>query len=167
MQREKRLSPTQAEALERYYKENYEFLFRYAWRRLHDEDRARVAVQETFLVAAEKIEAFLDSENPTGWLVKTLQYTVNNAEREQAEHDRRTIALSDCDTLAGAQMPEPQELDFRDPDVALLKTYYEDGYSPQELAEEMNTSVSALKMRVHRAKQRLSKKPMIQFLRNL
>lgn len=167
MKRKKRLSPAQIVELERYYKENYDFLFHYAWHRLHDEDRAHVAVQETFLIAAERIEALLASEKPVGWLVKTLQFTLLALKREQAAHDRQIVSISDCDTLSAPQELEPQELDFRDPDLALLKAYYEDGYSVKELAEQMNTSEGALKMRVHRAKQRLRKKPIIQFLRNL
>ena len=155
MEREKRLNPWQAEKIEQYYRENYEFLLKYAWRLLHDEEKAKVAVQETFLVAVEKYEAFISSERPVGWLVWTLRYAVLAMERKESDRESRFIALEDCPSLPALQMNDPEELGCTSSDMALLNRFYGEGYTAKEMASELKLSVGAMKMRIFRAKKRL------------
>ena len=157
---EKRLSPKEAEIIEQYYIVHYDQLFKYAYHILHDQSLAEVAVQETFLVASRRVDKLIESERPIGWLFNVLKYTIKAMERDRAEILRRCVELDDT-VVPSEELPEPEELDKSNCDLALLKRVYVDGYRLSELAAELNTTVPALKMRISRAKKRLREDPQI------
>ena len=160
------LSQREAEQLAQYYRDNYDRLYRYALHILHDSNCAEVAVQETFLIASRRIDKLLKSEKPVGWLYNTLKYVIKSIERDRAEIMRYCISLED--TVASTnELQEPNELDESLPNLALLKRFYVEGYKLSELAEDLHTTVPAIKMQIYRAKKRLRDHPKIKKLRNL
>ena len=160
-----RLTTEESELIERYYRENYELLFKYAYHILKDPHSAEVAVQETFEVAARRIDKLTESENPIGWLFVVLKYKIMTIERKRDARMQHCVSLDDATARAKA-MPEPEELAEDDEDIALLLRYYVEGYSLRELAAEQHITVPAIKMRIYRAKKRLRKNPKIKNLRN-
>ena len=68
------LSPEESEALEQFYRAEYQRMLRVAGYTLKNDNLAETAVQETFVTAARKIDSLLSSPNPTGWLYNTLNY---------------------------------------------------------------------------------------------
>ena len=164
MTEEKSLTGEEAALIEQYFREYYELLFKYAYRLLHDRNSAEVAVQETFLVASRRIDKLEESEKPIGWLFNVLKYTIKSIERDRAMVQQYCVSLDDV-TIPTVDEPVPDELNIADPDIVLLRRFYVEGYKLSELAEEMNTTVSALKMRIYRAKKRLRNDPKIKNLR--
>lgn len=162
---EKCLTSEESDLIEQYYKAHYKILFKCAYHRLHDRGRAEVAVQETFLIASKRVDELKKSEKPIGWLFRTLGYTIKSMERDRAAVLAHCVPLEDTE-LSTEDAPAPEEYSGNDPDWALLRRFYVEGYSLAELAAEENTTVAALKMRLYRARQRLRNDPQIKNLRN-
>ena len=154
------LSAEQADFLEQCYRSEYKRLFSYARCVLGSDSLAEVAVQETFVAASRRIETLMQHENKVGWLFTALKHIIQSIRRDQAELRLHTIPEEEAEPLA-TQMKEPEALDMRDPDLALLKRFYLDGYSLAELAREQETTVAALKMRISRLKKKLREDPKI------
>ena len=72
-----------SQEIERLYLQMYDKLFSYAKSSLRSDSLAEEAVQETFGIACSKPEALCASENPEGWLVKTLKYVLSNMARSR------------------------------------------------------------------------------------
>ena len=162
---ERSLSSDEAELVAQFYKDHYDHLYSYAYHVLHDQSLAEVAVQETFVVASKRVDKLMESERPIGWLYNTLKYIIKSIERDRAAVLRRCVSLDD--TIGPSEeMEDPEELDASDEDLGLLKRFYIDGYKLTELAEELNTTVPALKMRISRIKKRLRDNPKIRNLWN-
>lgn len=60
--------------LERFYRENYQRLYAYAFSILKQRMDAEAAVQEAFAVACETPMDLMQSMNPIGWIKKTVRY---------------------------------------------------------------------------------------------
>ena len=159
------LSQENIETIERYYRDHYDHLYKYALWALHDPGSAEVAVQETFLIASRRIDKLLESERPIGWLYNTLKYVIMSIERDRAEILQYCVSIDDA-VVSSETDYDPEELDESLPDLALLKRFYVEGYKLSELAEEMQMTVPALKMRICRAKKRLRDHPKVKKLRN-
>ena len=63
------LDDNQRKAVEKLYMEMYNALSVYARSALHDHILAEEAVQDTFRIACSKVNDFLSSPNPKGWLL--------------------------------------------------------------------------------------------------
>ena len=154
------LSEKESAFLDHYYREEYKGLYFYALHLLHSESLAEVAVQNTFEIAAGRIDVLMTHENPVGWLYIAMRYTVYAIWRDQAAAKERCVSLEEV-TQQSVQMTEPDELDWDDPDLVLLRRFYVEGYSMKELAAEYHTTVAAMKMRICRIKKRLREDPKI------
>ncbi len=154
------LSEKESAFLERYYREEYKDLYYYALHLLRSESLAEVAVQNTFEIAARRIDVLMTHENPVGWLYVVMRYTVYAIWRDQAAAKERCVSLEEV-TQQSIQMTEPDELDWDDPDFVLLRRFYVEGYCMKELAAEYHTTVAAMKMRICRIKKRLREDPKI------
>lgn len=60
--------------LEGFYRKNYQMLYAYAFSILKHHMDAEVAVQEAFAAACETPKDLIHSENPIGWMKKTVRY---------------------------------------------------------------------------------------------
>lgn len=64
---------SQNERIEQLFREKFKSLFIYAKNALGDPSLAEDATQETFCIACAKSNECLESDNPEGWLMKTLK----------------------------------------------------------------------------------------------
>lgn len=152
----RRLTPEELEIYNWYYHEYYKMIHRIAKHRVGDENIADVVTQETFITAWVRFDDFQSSGNPVGWLVivarnkckqalRDRQYYLNhrvfdrNVEEIPVEYD-----YSQIDPL----VPEIEEKE-------LLARFYGEGYTIQELADEQNVKLSAMKMRIKRARDKM------------
>lgn len=153
------LTAEETEIFNRYYKEYYEMIFGIARSRVGDENLAEVVAQETFVTAWKRFDDFQNSENPPGWLVIVAKNKSKDALRDRKRYTDHILYDRDVETV-----PVVYDYDNMEPIVPeteekqLLKRFYEEGYSLQELAEEQNIKLSAMKMRIKRAREKLKEK---------
>lgn len=133
-------------------------LFVYARSVLGNESLAEEAVQETFRIACAKAEDLCTSQNPEGWLVNTLKYTLSNMARTR-EAANRILSMYISNRLGEITVTEDSvrlellygkvaELD----EFKLLKEMVIDGKSHLEMAQARGITLNACKKRVERAK---------------
>ena len=136
---------------------NYADLLRYALAVTGSPELAEDLVQETFLLAQEKIGDVLRSPNPRGWLVRALRNIIGNAMQrkrllmEKIVPDAVIDAQTDqvlcvSDLYAGLIDQEALTL--------LIWVYCED-MTCQEAADRLGITRSACKKRIQRAKEAL------------
>jgi len=137
-------------------------MFRYANSSLHDYYLAEEAVQETFAVAWEKIESLIIMESPVGWLFGTLKITMKRIKTSEYKLKRTFMSADESIT---EKTPNQENLEssvffdevFLHEDFTILEKIYLQGYTYNELAEEMALPLSTLGMRVKRAKEKFKK----------
>ena len=149
-----------AELVER-YRDRYA---RYASRMLGSADAAEDAVQDAFVRAFDQLAQCQDPDKFVGWFFLILRNRCF-AERRKTRGDRpleAAAALAATDRSEdGAESAERRralqlalmELTPEQREVFVLKHF--DGLSYTEIAERLSTSVPSLKMRMHRAYDRL------------
>ena len=150
------LTPEETEVYTRYYKENYEMIYGVALAKVGDPNIAEVVAQETFVTAWESFDKFQSSESPVGWLVLVARNKSKEALRDRKRYLERRIYIKNVEDI-------PTETDFdqiepiipETEEKRLLARYYEGGYTLKELAEQENVKLSAMKMRIKRAKEKL------------
>ncbi|RVT98492.1 sigma-70 family RNA polymerase sigma factor [Mucilaginibacter limnophilus] len=79
-------------------------LFKYAYRRINDEEVARDLVQETFLAALEKVSTFKGDSTERTWLTAIIKYKLIDLYRKKARTTNRIQQSANED-------------DFFDPDL--------------------------------------------------
>lgn len=144
-----------------YYKPLYQFISKIC------SDKALVSdiVQDTFLIAYEKMDELKTHDNIAGWLYRTarfrmLQLLVENLNYENLDSladsigDNRNFEEECIATLE--QYPEmAKHLDAGE--LQLIIKHYEKGYGFRELAKEYNTTEASMKMKIQRLKKRIRK----------
>jgi RNA polymerase sigma factor (sigma-70 family) len=144
------------------FRAHYDAVFRYALRRLGASAAADV-VGETFLIAWRRLPDLTDE--PLPWLYRTARNLVaNEIRRQQRDHAlaRRLAAQPDeVDTDLGELIAERlavtaalRKLSENDREVLRLVQW--EGLSIADAAKVMGCSRSAFKVRLHRARRRLS-----------
>ena len=158
------MNPEQRKIIEHLYLEMYDMLISYARCSFKEEALAEEAVQETFRIACQKPEQLCESQNPKGWLVKTLKFTINNIKRNR-ECARQVLSGYLMEQQEGRGYSEDKlelrllyEDVFNTEDFQLIKELAVDGKSHLEMAQAHGISVNACKKRVQRAKEKLWKK---------
>lgn len=144
--------------LEKIYMEEVPNMLRYAEILLSSYPLAEDAVQNTFKIALEKIDDVINSPKPVGWIKNTLKNEIRQKYREQKKwqkyiFDYELNMIPVNDELSA----ETAFWGLDETAIYLLKKIYVEGIPYQELAEELNISVSALKMRIKRSKDKLKK----------
>lgn len=144
--------------LEKIYMEEVPNMLRYAEILLSSYPLTEDAVQNTFKIALEKIDDVINSPKPVGWIKNTLKNEIRQKYREQKkwqkyifDYELNMIPVHDALSVETAFWGLDENA------IYLLKKIYVEGIPYQELAEELNISVSALKMRIKRAKDKLKK----------
>lgn len=119
--------------------------------------RAEEVVQEAFFLAAEKRDELLAREDKRAWLISTVSYKVRDALKEDRKWEKGILLLPDENEVV--YFPETEESPGWLPreDYILLKRLYVDGYTYQDLCEELGLSKSALGMRISRIKKAAKK----------
>ena len=147
------IDPDKLNFLEKIYIKEVPNMLRYAEVLLSSYPLAEDAVQNTFKIALEKIDDVINSPKPVGWIKNTLKNEIRQKYREQKkyifDYELNMIPVND-------ELPvETAFLGLDENSIYLLKKIYVEGTPYQELAKELNISVSALKMRIRRSKDKL------------
>lgn len=143
--------------LDQHFRSEYTGMLSYASRHLGDPALAEVAVQNVFVTALYRLDAYTGSPKPVGWLYNTLKYKISEILREKHQRCQSLRPLEDTD--AAAPWPEESILfPADDPDYRLLCRFYLEGYSIEELARADGITIGACKMRLKRARERLRRK---------
>lgn len=142
------------EYFQKLYEETYDELLRYV-SKLYWYDAAMVEdiLQETYLILYRKITEVMRHENPTGWIKMTAKYvTYHVLERNHAVEE--ILCQYQADTAVSPEKLLDEYEDLRkfltEKELKLIRRYYEEGYSLDELAQEYRISKPALKMRIYR-----------------
>ena len=158
------MNPEYSEIIEQLYMEMYDKLIIYARCSFEEESLAEEAVQETFQIACLKPDQLCESQNPRGWLVNTLKYTILNMKRskERARQLLTNYLITQNESIAFSEDKLSLQLMYEDishtEEFRLIKEMAIDGRSHLEMANARGISVSACKKRVQRAKETLQKK---------
>ena len=158
------MDESQRQWIEQLYVEMYEKLLAYASSIFKEGGLAEEAVQETFRIACQKSDQLCDSENPRGWLVNTLKFTLRNMKRSRESGQQLLSRYLALQTEAVAFSEDKVRLEVMYEDVAdleefkLVKEMAVDGRSHLEMAQTRGISVVACKKRMQRAKEILRKK---------
>lgn len=158
------MTAEQCRRIEELYVEMFDMLLIYASASLEEPALAEEAVQETFQVACQKPMQLLSSENPKGWLVNTLKYTICNMKRRRDSarqllakyliSQTKDIAISEDNLRLDLMYENIAETD----EFQILRQMAIEGKSHLEMATERGISISACKKRVQRAKEKLKEK---------
>ncbi len=152
------------EEIERLYLQMYQMLFEYARSVLPNDALAEEAVQDTFSIACQKMEALCESPNPKGWLVKTLKNVISNTQRSQRTAARILSEYAAMHSGAYAAQEKPLPLEMLYGDIArteefqLLKEVAIEERSHLEMARDRGITVEACRKRLQRAREALQKK---------
>lgn len=158
------MNAEQNRQIEALYLEMFEKMKVYACCSLENEALAEEAVQETFRIACQKADQLCRSNNPRGWLVQTLKFTIANIKHDRAVTGKLLEKyLLDQRTMTG--FPE-DELNLKllyenladTEEFKLLVEMAIEGKSQLEMAHSRGISVNTCKKRVQRAKETLRKR---------
>lgn len=158
----------QQREIENYYRETHGKLLAYANSVLKNESFAEEAVQDTFRIACEKVNDFLGSKNPKGWLLNTLKNVIRNIQKERAKLNMLVVSSMSLNEGVQTEKANPtndgiehQLIDtfyhglIPEEDFKLMKRVAIDKYTMLEAAEEFGLNVEQCKKRVQRAKVKL------------
>ena len=114
--------------------------------------RAEEIVQETFYLAVEKREELLEREDKRAWLISAVSYKVRAAIKEDRKWAKSLMLLPDEEQAIPFEEPDEPPEYLSQEDYMLLRRLYVEGYTYQELCDQLNLSKSALAMRISRIK---------------
>ena len=158
------MDTAQQKYIESLYLEMYDKLIIYANCAFPEEGLAEEAVQETFRIACQKPDQICGSENPKGWLVNTLKYTIRNMRRSRSSSQQLLTRYLALQTESITYSVDSVSLEVLYEDMAhseefkLVKEMAVDGKSHLQMAEARGITVAACKKRMERAKKLLQKK---------
>lgn len=132
-----------------------------------DRDRANDVFQEVFIKAYRSLHTVRDMDKMSNWLFRIARNECLNAMKATQRVENRSIRIDDNEQggipLAGASVQYTDEIEHvhwglnqLSPEhrEALVLAEFE-GYSLKEIAEMTSTSLSNVKVRIFRAKQKL------------
>ena len=131
-------------------------LFRFCLFTLKNETDAEDVIQETFIRYLQKAPAFADAEHEKAWLFKVasnlcldlLRYQKRHRQEELDAAQYMSTAIENTEILeALLELPEKFRL--------VLILYYVEGYQIREIAEIIQKSPSAVKMRLQKGRKLL------------
>lgn len=141
-------------------------LYRYAERMTGRPDDAADVVQQAFIKGYSSLERCRDPDRVGGWL---FRIAVNLCKDQLKGRAKREVPLEAAEPLRatrdlpeeGAERAEIREEIYRslqslsDEQREAFVLKHVEGWSYEEMAEKLEVSVPALKMRVHRAREQL------------
>lgn len=147
-----------------YYSKYFNKLKIFAHSALGDWDRAEEAAQDTFHIAWIKVDDFMASSNPMGWLINTLKFTLKNIQRRNYYQTKLFISLSELGDISVSNIPE-SDIDVEGvcksvlskEEYYMLKRAVLDKVTYKELSEELGIKLWACQKRMQRIYQKLRK----------
>lgn len=145
-------------AVERAYHAHADMLYRLALSHLTHVDDAKDALQDVFVKLAVADNRFKDDEHERAWLIRVMINRCHDLQRRR--NIRLYTPLDEVSDLPDSRESErPAVLYAVDtlPDKlkAVVVLHYLEGYSVEETASILKLSVSAVKMRLSRARDAL------------
>ena len=145
------------------YQLNAPDVFRFALRRVVEPGDAAEVVAEVFLTAWRRLDDVPDSEDARLWLFGTARFVILNERRRR----RRSTALAarlqaelrahppfvEPPAEAGGVLAALYQLSIDDRELLMLTGW--DGFSPAQCAVLLEVSPATLRVRLHRARNRL------------
>ena len=132
-------------------------LFRLALSQLGTKEAAEDVVQEVFLKRMSRRD-FRDIEHEKRWLIRVTVNECHSLWRKDGR--RREVSLSGC--LPAAEISQEERLQTEamlasmEPETRLIfHLYYYEGYNLSEISEMLGWSLSKVKMRLKRGRDRL------------
>ena len=147
--------------IENTIREYSDLLFRTCFLMLKNRHDVEDVMQETF-IKYMTVNPKLDSEaHKRAWLLRVSQNKCKNLLRFHRMHmhvsyedvQENLVSKDNIDNEYFAEFMKVSNLDFKYKSVIML--YYAEGYSIEEVADILEISVSAVKMRLKRAKEKL------------
>lgn len=152
------------------YQSSYSYIYQLVFSVSQNHQTVEDTVQEIYLAAWLR---FRDNShpNPFGWLVLTARHKACDMIRRQIRDSKRCVPMdmttdflpSDASlvsSISGFENGEPPYSQIRpllrEDEFQLILAHYEQGFSVNELADELQISPSACYMRLHRARRKLS-----------
>ncbi|NUR92389.1 MAG: sigma-70 family RNA polymerase sigma factor [Nonomuraea sp.] len=147
------------------YRETYEQILGYALRRCESPEDAADVVAETFATAWRRIDRLPGGDEARLWLYGTARKVLANHRRGQSRRPR-LVALDLDLTQVRADHPQDDalvvravadafaELSTADREILALSAW--EGLDPGELAAVLRCSRNAARIRLHRARRRMS-----------
>jgi RNA polymerase sigma-70 factor, ECF subfamily len=141
-------------------------VFAYCLYVLSDRDRANDVFQEVFIKTYQSLHTLRDADKTSNWLFRIARNECLNAMKSVQRSERRSVPIDDPDadyavsTSGVTYSDEGEHLRWglaqlsKDHREALLLAEFE-GFSLKEIADMTGTSLSNVKVRIHRAKQKL------------
>ena len=141
----------------------YEKIYMFIDRRQADKDFVEDVVQETFLEAYRKAESLMEHPNPLGWLYVTARNKM--LKLSSRKKDICFFAVGDTAYLDNLMKEDEQygEIELEESikttvsekEYEMLRDYYLNGYSSEEMAEKYGMESGNVRMRVSRLKKKL------------
>ena len=157
------MASAQDEIFEQYYKEYFQSLKGYAHASLQNWDIAEEITQDTFHTAWIKIDNFIKSPNPMGWLVNTLKFKIKNYERKRQHYLQLILETCEIEKIPSHTNSSEHEYDLfnfcktilTDEDFYIIYMVIIQGITHAEISQKLGISLWACQKRVQRILKKL------------
>ena len=121
---------------------------------------AEDVVQEAFYLICERPDDIMNSESPVGWVYRALNYKIRETLRRERKWNKYRINMIFPSERISDPTEEVMDLEafIGKEDCRLLEKLYLEGYTYQEVSDELGIKKSTLGMRVTRIKDRCIEK---------
>lgn len=146
------------------YNKKAPYLYKIAYYRLHDAEVAQDVVQDVFLALLSKADTVKEYENPSAWLVQAMNYVILHECERANNRKKRETQIDGFEQEIGQLMINRHSIDellpndFPKGDAQILKLYYEERLSYEEISEILHIPISTCGTWLYRAKKRLKSK---------
>lgn len=142
------------------YKSNYSDMYYFAKKVLGSNDVAEDVVQETFVVAYRRLDDFLNSPSPKGWLYRTLRNIIGDTYRKRSRMVELFSLSSEMELIThdSANIMLELENEKNKTDLEILFLVYCNRYTYQEISDMYGISINAAKKARAKSKSETSKR---------
>ena len=153
------MKPDNTEWVHELYIKNAPRLFKIARYQLNDPEKAKDMVQSVFLKLLSKADEVRGHENPDGWLTVTLEHVIRH---EKSRRENQTLPLDvleyeSCSDDSSDSIDEVLPKQLPDEDKRLLKMFYEERMSYEEISSALGIPLSTCGTKLSRARTRCRK----------
>ena len=147
------------------YDSNFKALLNYTRRLGFNDEVAEDYVQETFLIAMQRVEVVMECRNPRSYLITILKNRIGYNLRQMRVADKMLKKLQDQSTGTSTSSECIEELDpetlyhgaISKEELRLLIQFYQEGRTSKEIAADLGINFEACKKRVLRAREHLNR----------
>lgn len=159
------MTPKQKVFLEAFFGEHNHYLVTYAFRYLRDWEDAKEVTQDAFLTAMIRSDLFFSSENPLGWIKKTIWKKAANLSRSKSkqlsvnmpiEHMSESLFAYDSYCGLDSAIVRCAEI-LKSEEFNLFKRIVIIGESYADVATELGLSERSCRKRIERIIKKLRK----------